>query len=109
MKVLLDENIDIRFALLFNESKNSFHTVKEMNWTGVKNGKLLQLMVEYDFSVLIAVDKNLPYQQNIKDKNIRVLIPDVVRNTLEHLKPFVPLILEELTHFEMGTMKVLSL
>ncbi len=40
MKILLDENIDIRF-------KNSFpnihevYTVKDMQWTGIKNGELI--------------------------------------------------------------------
>ena len=67
MKILLDENIDVRFKNLFDATVHQVFTVKDMDWLGIKNGELLKLLEENHFDVLIAVDKNLPYQQNIKN------------------------------------------
>ncbi len=39
MKILLDENIDIRFKNSFPETYKVF-TVKDMGWNGIKNGEL---------------------------------------------------------------------
>jgi len=64
MKVLLDENIDVRFKthlLRFHE----VYTVNDMHWNGIKNGGLLKLILQYNFHCWIVVDKNIPYQQNI--------------------------------------------
>ena len=62
MKILLDENIDIRFKLLF-PAIHEVYTVRDMQWTGIKNGALLKLLKEHNFDCWIVVDKNLPYQQ----------------------------------------------
>jgi len=48
-------------------------TVQEMSWGGIKNGKLLN-MAETRFDVLISTDQNLPYQQNLSDKKLSVII-----------------------------------
>ena len=34
-------------------------TVTQMNWNGIKNGKLLSLCVESGFDVLLTIDKNV--------------------------------------------------
>ena len=61
MKILLDENIDVRFKHSFGGSQLKVSTVRDMGWNGVKNGKLLALASENQFDVFICVDKNLPY------------------------------------------------
>lgn len=63
MKVLLDENIPRKFKFRFSEYE--VFTVQEMGWNGKKNGDLLKLMLKDAFHVLLTVDKNLAYQQNI--------------------------------------------
>ena len=40
MKILLDENIDVRFKNFFPPS-HEVYTVKDMQWTGIKNGDLM--------------------------------------------------------------------
>jgi hypothetical protein len=92
MKILLDENIDIRFKQALASDTHQIYTVKDMQWNGVKNGALLTLLKEHAFNVLIAVDKNLPYQQNKELLPVTIIIPNVRRNTLSNLLPFVPLI-----------------
>jgi predicted nuclease of predicted toxin-antitoxin system len=93
MKILLDESIDIRFKKYLSDSHDVF-TVKDMHWTGIKNGELLLLLKERKFDVWIVVDKNIPYQQNIATLPCKVIVLDVVRNTLKHLTPLSPKILE---------------
>ncbi len=41
MKILLDENIDVRFKKLFKDSPHEVYTVRDMQWNGIKNGELL--------------------------------------------------------------------
>lgn len=35
-----------------------------MGWSGVSNGRLLKLMAESGFEVLVTCDQNIEYQQN---------------------------------------------
>lgn len=95
MKILLDENIDIRFRFSFDGSGHEVITTEYMGWKGVRNGELLRLMAENHFDVLIAVDKNLPYQQNPESLPVAVVILDVRRNVLSSLQRFVPGLLRQ--------------
>ncbi len=92
MKILLDENIDVRFKSCFPEI-HEVYTVRDMNWNGIKNGQLLRLLDENKFDCWIVVDKNIPYQQNLALINFYIIILDVFRNTLNHLKVLLPEIL----------------
>ena len=69
-------------------------TVKDMDWTGVKNGELMQLLSENKFDFWIVVDKNIPYQQNTKDISFVIIVLDVFRNTLKSIKAILPKALE---------------
>lgn len=88
MKILLDENIDVRFKNYFSEAYEVF-TVKDMKWNGIKNGKLLLLLKENSFDAWIVADKNIPYQQNVSNLPCLVIVLDVYRNTLKNLLPLV--------------------
>ena len=44
-----------------------------MAWRGVKNGVLLDLMAG-DFGIIITTDKSLPFQQNLKKRQISAII-----------------------------------
>lgn len=96
MKVLLDENLDVRFKREFSGSGHDVFTVRELRWNGIKNGALMTLMRENGFDVFICVDKNLPYQQNLRTLPVTVFVLDVWRNRLPFVKPFVPQLLERM-------------
>ncbi|MBD0279850.1 MAG: DUF5615 family PIN-like protein [Flavisolibacter sp.] len=96
MKILLDENIDVRFKYSLSAG-HEVYTVKDMNWNGIKNGDLLLLLKEHTFDVWIVVDKNIPYQQNLSNLPCLIIVLDVYRNTLKHLLPLVPDIIAVLT------------
>ena len=61
MKLMLDENLPKRLKADF--AKHEIHTLREMGWNGIKNGQLLQLLIEHSFHCLLTFDKNLQYQE----------------------------------------------
>ena len=72
MKLLLDEGVpDIIKQRL---SSFSIFSVKEMAWRGITNGKLLDLMSQHEFQIIITTDKNLPHQQNLTKRQISAII-----------------------------------
>lgn len=95
MKIMLDENIDVHFKNNFKDKYEVF-TVKDMEWNGIKNGQLLQLLKENKFDAWIVVDKNIPYQQNLLNLPCLIIVLNVYRNTLQSLFPLVPQILEDM-------------
>lgn len=98
MKMLLDENIDVRFKNYFPVTHEVL-TVKDMKWNGIKNGELLVLLKNNGFDAWIVVDKNIPYQQNLSALPCLIIVLDVYRNILRHLIPLIPKILEVLITF----------
>lgn len=96
MKVLLDENIDVRFKAQIPADSHEVYTVRDMQWNGIKNGVLLQLLTQHKFDCWIVVDKNIPYQQNPAAIPCLIVVLDVIRNTLKHLVPLVPAVLNVL-------------
>ena len=89
MKILLDENIDIRLKRSF-PAGFEVYTVKDMGWNGIKNGELFQLLAGNNFDYWIVVDKNIPYQQNTKNIPFSIIVLDVFRNTLKNIEALVP-------------------
>jgi len=71
LKILLDEGVPkiIQKRL----SKLSISNVEDMGWRGIKNGAPLDLMTG-QFQILVTTDKNLPAQQNLRKRQISVII-----------------------------------
>jgi predicted nuclease of predicted toxin-antitoxin system len=65
MKILLDENIDVRLKNFF-PVEYTVYTVRDMGWNGIKNGELLLLLKENNFDAWIVVDKNIPSTKHSK-------------------------------------------
>ena len=72
-----------------------------MGWAGIKNGQLLTL-AEKQFDVLVTVDRNLPFQQNLSKFTIAVLMVCAPTNRLVDLQPLVPNILVTLPNVQIG-------
>lgn len=66
-------------------------------WSGVKNGDLLARAAAR-FDVIITMDQNIEFQQDLTTLPIAVLIVEAISNRIEHLKPLVPVILHALDH-----------
>lgn len=105
MKLLIDECIDQKLAKAFTE--HEVRTVPQMGWAGIKNGQLLSL-AQTEFDVFITVDRNLPFQQNLPQFDIAIVVLSAPSNRLADLQPLVPQILEVLSRAEKGKATTVS-
>ncbi len=87
MKILLDECVTKRLKTHLPE--HEVFTVTNMNWNGFKNGKLLQLCVDNSFDILLTIDKNLMFQQNISKYKITIAVLNSETSKLEELVLFL--------------------
>jgi hypothetical protein len=94
MKLLLDENLPKKLRLDF--PSHQVFTVREMNWNGIKNGELLQLMLENNFEALLSFDQNIPHQQNFEKYPVTVFVLIAKINTYNVLCRLCPQINEHL-------------
>ena len=89
MKLLLDECTPWRLKPLFAAGGHEFRTARDAKFSGMGNGELLDL-AEDVFDVLVTIDKNIRYQQNLTGRKIAVLIIRSVSNDLDDIRPHVP-------------------
>jgi hypothetical protein len=100
MRILLDECVPrpLRRELAGNDVR----TIKEMGWAGKKNGELLALMAGAGFEVLLTVDQNLRYQQNLTSAGVAVVVMVASTNRLADLIPLVPAVESALASIQAG-------
>ena len=101
MRLLLDECLPRRTKFLFAESGHECETVRDAGFSGKENGELIAL-AEKQFNVLITIDKNIRYQQNIAGRNIAILIIRAASNDLDDIRPHVPQALAALRSIKPG-------
>ncbi len=89
MRVLIDECAPRALKKLFLDRGHECCTVQEAGWAGKQNGELLSL-AETAFDVLVTVDTNLRYQQNLMDRRIAIVVLQSSSNRLDHLRQFFP-------------------
>lgn len=87
MKILLDENVHNK--LKFRFPNHDVLTVRDMGWTGKRNGELMKLLLDVRFDLLITLDKGFEHQQNFIKYPIPVLVLKVRRSDYEFLLPLV--------------------
>ncbi|HKV82107.1 MAG TPA: DUF5615 family PIN-like protein [Candidatus Sulfotelmatobacter sp.] len=92
MKILLDECIPRK--LKDSLAPHECRSVPEEGWAGKQNGELLTLAEGCGFHVFITIDRDIEYQQNLKPRNIAVLLIRSKSNRLVDLRPHVPEILK---------------
>lgn len=102
MKLLLDENLPHRLRLEL--PGHAVFTAAWMGWSGIKNGKLLQLAADAGFDAVITNDRGLEYQQNQETLPVSVIVVLAPANTLEALRPFIPALLEAAATLKTGAL-----
>ena len=98
MKVLLDECVTKRLKSHLEDLE--VYSVVEMGWSGVKNGKLMSLCVDHHFDIILTIDKNMMFQQNIKKYPITIVVINSLTSKLEELILFIPSFLKQIQEFE---------
>jgi hypothetical protein len=94
MKVLLDECVPRKL-------KNHLpgidcQTVPEAGFAGKKNGELLSFAERDGFQVFLTVDRGIEYEQNLRHRNVAVVVVHATSSRLDDLRRHTPEILKVL-------------
>ena len=65
-------------------------TVRELELSGIKNGKLMIYCVENKFDILLTIDKNLMHQQNLDKYPVTIVVLNCLTSKIEELITFLP-------------------
>jgi len=90
MLILLDENLlSQKLKQPFLEEGHSISNVYDMGWRGLKDREILDRAENHPFDVFITADKNLPYQQNLASRLMRIVVLDSSSTRPDHLVPLI--------------------
>jgi predicted nuclease of predicted toxin-antitoxin system len=89
MRLLLDECVPRKLKFMFANRGHECETVRDAGLSSKTNGELLTL-AEGRFDVLITIDKNIRYQQNLTGRDIAILILRAHSNDISDISPLVP-------------------
>ena len=103
MRILLDEGVPIIIQKRLDQL--SISTVEQMGWGGIKNGALLDLMAG-QFQILVTTDKKLPSQQNLKNRQISLVI--LPTNDIPSVVGLLPQIERAIAEIEPGEFQRLA-
>jgi predicted nuclease of predicted toxin-antitoxin system len=105
MKVLLDECVTRYPKRDF--TGHEVLTVEEAGFKGLKNGQLLQA-ASGQYDVLVTVDQNLQYQQNLTSSGVAIIVLKAQRSTYPMLKPLMSQVLGTLEEIKSGEIIVVG-
>ncbi len=71
-----------------------------MHWSGIKNGKLMTLCTQHSFDILLTIDKNLQYQQNLDKYSVTIVVFNCLTSKVEELVMFLPAFRTQLISFK---------
>ena len=100
MRLLIDECVDEHLRHLFRD--HDCQTARYAGLAGLSNGDLLAAAEAAGFDVVVTVDQNIPFQQNLESRTIAVLILCGSTNRLRDLQKIVPAALEALGSIKPG-------
>jgi predicted nuclease of predicted toxin-antitoxin system len=101
MRLLIDECIPRKVKFLFADGAHECETVRDAGFSGKENGELLAL-AEQHFDVLVTIDKNIRYQQNMTGRNLAILVIRAASNDLDDILPHIPHALAALQSLKPG-------
>ncbi len=65
-------------------------TVRELELSGIKNGKLMNYCSQNGFDILLTIDKNLMFQQNLDKYPVTIVVFNCFTSKIEDLFCFIP-------------------
>lgn len=72
MRVMLDECVPVRLKRWLPDHEDE--TVTGIGWSGIKNGRLLRLLVDGGYEVFVTADKNLEHQQHLSGLPLAIVV-----------------------------------
>lgn len=104
MRVLLDSNLPRAFAALLPGHR--IETTHQRGWSDLDDGPLLRA-AEEAFDAFLTMDQNLRYQQNLRNRALRIVVIRAKSNRLIDLAPAGPLVLEALSTMVPGELRTI--
>ena len=98
MKILLDECVTKRLKKHLNNF--DVFTVRELELSGIKNGKLMAFCSDNNFDVLLTIDKNLMFQQNLEKYPVIIVVFNCISSKIEELVLFIPSFESQINTFQ---------
>jgi hypothetical protein len=105
MRVLFDQGtpVPIRRAL----GNHSVKTAREQGWSTLLNGDLLRAAEKAGFDVLLTTDASIPYQQNLENGKVAVVI--LSRNKRSLVRPRLQQIVDAVDTAKPGSCTVVEI
>ena len=99
--MLCDESVprDVAAAVVGHDVA----TVQGLGWAGAKNGALLRAAREAGYEVLVTVDRNMQYQQNVPASGLALIVIRSRSTRVPDLLPAIPALLDALRTAVAGT------
>lgn len=101
MKLLLDECLPRKLKFLLAQHGHECTTAREAGLGSKENGELIRL-AEGRFDVLVTIDKNIRYQQNIRGRKIAILIIRAASNDISDIQVWIPDLIVSLISIQAG-------
>jgi hypothetical protein len=98
LKVLFDQNAPRPLTRFL--ANHQVIRAAELDWSELKNGDLLRAAEEAGFDVLVTTDRNLAYQQNLKDRKLAIVV--LPSGQWPEVEPHVPLIVAAIDNAQSG-------
>jgi predicted nuclease of predicted toxin-antitoxin system len=105
VRVLLDGNLPRAFAGFLPGHR--VDTVHQRRWSDLDDGPMLAA-AEAEYDALVTMDQNLRFQQNLRGRQLRIVLVRAPRNTLPVLAPAAPAVLEALASMAPGELRVVG-
>jgi hypothetical protein len=107
--ILLDENLlSKKLKKPFLDVGHTVQNVEDMGWRGTKDRELLALANVFPFDVFVTADKNLPYQQNLQNLALRVVVLNASSTRPDHLLPLITKIIPLLQSLAPGSIRLID-
>jgi hypothetical protein len=98
MKILLDECVTKKLKPYLSE--HEVFTVRELELSGIKNGNLMQYCNDNKFDILLTIDKNLMFQQNLEKYLVTIVVFNSLSSKIDELITFIPSFKNQLSSFK---------
>ena len=104
MKLLFDQGTPV--PLKSHLPNHTVETAYEKGWSTLKNGDLLIQAESDGFDALITTDQNLPYQQNLTNWKIGVVV--LLTTSWPRIKSHIALIVQAIDNLQPGSYEEIS-
>lgn len=72
MRILFDQGTPVPLRRYLRP--HEVDTAAERQWSALQNGQLLEAAEENGYDLLVTTDKSIKYQQNLKNRQISILV-----------------------------------